>query len=125
MKKLMMALLVGMLLCPMAMDAKQYVIKQGADFPKIPKRSPALFDVTASVDSQTGYLYVSANNDITGLTITISQGSIVYEDATISLSAGQTYTTSMADYDEGDYTLTLENSDGDTIGLYTITVEDD
>jgi hypothetical protein len=49
---------------------------------------------------------------------------VTYIDTTVALGAGQSYTDSLAGYDEGTYILTLSTSDG-IIAQYEITVEDD
>lgn len=124
-KKTLMALLLGLFMCPSSMDAKVYKVTHVESNPDSKPRTPSLYQIGVYVDAQSGDIVISPNYDITGLTVTIAQNSAVYEQTTVSLAAGQAYTTSVADYDEGDYTLTLTNSDGDVISQYTITVEED
>lgn len=125
MKKIFFLLLVGLALCPTTMDAKRYRANSVAEIPGHRPKAPALYHIGVDVDAQTGDIVICPNYDIVGLAVTIEQNGTVYEETTVSLSAGSYYATSVADYDEGDYTLTLTNSDGDVIGQYTITVEDD
>jgi hypothetical protein len=76
------------------------------------------------VDETSGDLYVMPNYDLTGLTITLTGGGATYINTTVSLTAGQSYTDTLAGYDEGTYILTLSTADG-VIAQYEITVEAD
>lgn len=125
MKKFVIALIVGMFLCSINMDAGIYRVKHGSDNPHPRPWAPALYQIGVYVDSETGDLYICPNYDISDLNITIAQGGVVYEQTTVSLSAGQAYETSVAGYDEAEYTLTLTDGSGNVIDQYIITVEDD
>lgn len=120
----MIALLVGMLICPMAMQAKVYIVKHGNENPNPRPRSLDQSVVCVSVNYWTGDLYVSSNDNITGMCMTITQNGICYDVDYFSLSVGQTYTSSLANYDVGEYLLTLENSSHQVIGQYLITIMD-
>ena len=125
MKKLLITLVMGMLLCPATVDAKYYKVKHGNNYEGQVIRTPALYRIGVSVDSESGDLYVCPNYDITWLEISITGNGVTYLDTTVSLAAGQVYTDCLDYLDEGTYTLTLSNSDGNVIAQYEITVEDD
>lgn len=124
MKRLMIALLVGLLMCPAYMDAKIYRVRHAEDNPNPKPRVPALYQIGVDIDSESGDLYVTPNYDLTGLTITLTGNGATYINTTVSLTAGQSYTDTLAGYDEGTYILTLSTADG-VIAQYEITVEAD
>lgn len=124
MKKLMFTLLIGLFLSPLQIFADHYPYDELKPFPPPPPRSPTLYQVAFDLDYYTGDLYICPNYDITGLTITLTGNGGTYINTTVSLSAGQSYTDSLAGYDEGTYILTLSTANG-VIAQYQITVEDD
>lgn len=85
---------------------------------------PAFHPVIASIDAETGELYVLFNSDMLSVEISISQNSIVYEDDTMSVISGQTVIYQLGSYDTGEYTLCIEN-DGNIIAQYTIVITED
>ena len=124
MKKLMIALLLGMLMCPVAMNAKQYKVKHRSGM-GIPPRSLDTYCINVSINSWTGDLYISSNYNISGMCMMITQNGVCYDVTNLSLTVGQTYTTSVASYDVGEYLLTFENSSNQVIDQYIITITDD
>ena len=124
MKRLMIVLLVGLLMCPVYMDAKIYRVRHSEENPNPKPRVPTLYQIGVYIDSESGDLYVTPNYDITGLTITLTGNGVTYINTTVSLSAGQSYTDTLAGYDQGTYILTLSTADG-VIAQYEITVEPD
>ena len=121
MKKLMFTLLMGLSLSPLQIFADHYPYDELKPFPNPPLRSPALYQVAFDLDYYTGDLSVYAENDITGLTITLTGNGVTYINTTVALNAGQSYTDSLAGYAEGTYILTLSTADG-VIAQYEITV---
>ena len=73
------------------------------------------------MDYYTGALSITPNYNVTGLNITRERNGVTYLNDTVSLTAGQSYTDSLAGYDAGVYILTLSTSDG-VIDQYAITV---
>lgn len=124
MKKLLLVLLMGLFLSPLQIFADHYPYDKLKPFPKPPLKSPAVLLVTFDLDYYTGDMAVYAMNDLTGLTITLTGGGAMYINTTVSLTAGQSYTDTLAGYDEGTYILTLSTADG-VIAQYEITVEAD
>lgn len=124
MKKVLLSLLMGLVLSPLQVFADHYQYEELQPLPKPPARSPALYQVAFDLDYNTGDLTICPNYDITGLTITLTGNGVVYINTTVSLSAGQSYTDTLAGYDEGTYILTLSTSTG-IIAQYEITVEPD
>lgn len=124
MKKLLFTLLMGLFLSPLQVFADHYDYDKLMPFPNPPLKSPALYQVAFDLDYYTGDLYICPNYDITGLTITLTGNGVTYINTTVSLNAGQSYTDSLAGYDEGTYILTISTADG-VIAQYQITVEDD
>lgn len=123
MKKLVLLLLAGLLLAPLEMFADKYNCKKvGAATP--PPRSPELLVINLYLDEDTGDLVITPNYAVTGLNITITGNGVTYLDTTVALTAGQSYTDSLAGYSIGTYILTLSTADG-VVAQYEITVEPD
>lgn len=123
MKKFVLLLLAGLLLAPSEMFADKYKSKKIASVSR-PVRNPEqlLFDL--SLDEDTGDLVITPNYAVTGLNITITGNGVTYLDTTVALTAGQSYTDSLAGYSIGTYILTLSTADG-VVAQYVITVEPD
>ena len=123
MKKILVVLLMGLLLIPSEVYSKKYFRTRRA-IVEIPIRTPNQSVFYVYVDSDTGDLVVSPNNDITGLNIMITGNGVTYLNTTVSLSAGQSYTDCLDYLSEGTYILTLSTAGG-VIDQYEIAVEDD
>ena len=123
MKKLVLLLLAGLLLAPSEMFADKYNSKNVGSASH-PSRNPEqlLFDLY--LDENTGDLVITPNYAVTGLNITITGNGVTYLDTTVALTAGQSYTDSLAGYSIGTYILTLSTADG-VVAQYEITVEPD
>lgn len=121
MKKFLLSLLMGLFLSPLQIFADHYPYEELPPDPQPPLRSPVVSQVAFNLDYYTGDLSVYAINDITGLTITIVKNGVTYLNTTVALTAGQSYTDSLAGYAEGTYILTLSTADG-VIAQYQITV---
>ena len=121
MKKLMFTLLMGLFLSPLQIFADHYDYDKVMPLPDPPLRNPFVTQIIFNLDYYTGNLSVYAENDITGLTITLTGNGVTYINTTVALNAGQSYTDSLAGYDEGTYILTLSTADG-VIAQYQITV---
>lgn len=111
----------GLFLSPLQIFADHYPYEELPPDPQPPLRSPVVSQVAFNLDYYTGDLSVYAINDITGLTITIVKNGVTYLNTTVALTAGQSYTDSLAGYAEGTYILTLSTADG-VIAQYQITV---
>ena len=123
MKKLVFLLLAGLLLAPSEMFADKYNCKKLASGTP-PPRSPIEYVLNLYLDEDTGDFAITPNYDITGLNITITGNGVTYLDTTVALTAGQSYTDSLAGYSIGTYILTLSTNDG-VVDQYVITVEPD
>ena len=121
MKKLLFTLLMGLFLSPVQMFAEYYEYDEMMPLPKPPVKSPDLNAVAFNLDYYTGALSITPNYNVTGLNITLERNGVTYINDTVSLTAGQSYTDSLAGYDAGVYILTLSTSDG-VIDQYAITV---
>lgn len=125
MKKLLFTILMGLFLSPSQIFADYYDYDKVMPLPDPPLRNPALYQVDFDLDYYTGDFSVYAVNDITGLNITIVGNGITYLNTTVALNAGQSYTDSMAGYNQGTYLLTLSTAADGIIAQYEITVEPD
>ena len=123
MKKLVLLLLAGLLLAPSEMFADKYNSKYVGSASR-PGRSQNQNLIYLYLDENTGDLAITPNYDITGLDITITGNGVTYLDTTVALTAGQSYTDSLAGYSVGTYLLTLSTADG-VVAQYVITVEPD
>jgi hypothetical protein len=124
MKKVIVILLMGIIGVPSTSFAKSYDLEVMENLPGIPIKMPSLYNIGVYLDSETGYLAITPNNNITGLNITITGNGMTYLNTTVSLSTGQSYTDCLDYLSAGTYILTLSTADG-VIDQYEITVEDD
>ena len=124
MKKLFVALLMGLVLCPLHMDARFYKVRHFSENTNPPTKSPTVYSIGVYVDSETGNLCICPDSSITGLQITLVSNGVTYLNTTVSLSAGQSYTDCLDYLPVGTYILTLSTADG-VIDQYEITVEPD
>ena len=123
MKKLVLLLLAGLLLAPSEMFADKYNSKRVVPASR-PGRDLNQNSVDLYLDEITGDLVITPNYAVTGLNITITGNGVTYLDTTVALTAGQSYTDSLAGYSIGTYILTLSTADG-VVAQYVITVEPD
>ena len=123
MKKLVLLLLAGLLMTPTEVFAEKYNSKKVAlHSHHVRNPEQLLFDLY--LDEDTGDLVITPNYAVTGLNITITGNGVTYLDTTVALTAGQSYTDSLAGYSIGTYILTLSTADG-VVAQYEITVEPD
>lgn len=123
MKKLVLFLLAGLLLAPLEMFADAYNSKKVLPVSH-PGRGSEQNLIDFYLDENTGDLAITPNYDITGLNITLTGNGVTYLNTTVALTAGQSYTDSLAGYSIGTYILTLSTADG-IIAQYEITVDPD
>lgn len=123
MKKLVLLLLAGLLLTPSEMSADKYNSKQIALQPHHGRNLNQNY-IDLYLDESTGDLVITPNYAVTGLNITITGNGVTYLDTTVALTAGQSYTDTLAGYSVGMYILTLSTADG-VVAQYEITVEPD
>ncbi len=123
MKKLVLLLLAGLLLAPSEMFADKYNSKKVASVSHH-GRNLDQNSIDLYLDENTGDLVITPNNAVTDLNITITGNGVTYLDTTVALTAGQSYTDSLAGYSVGTYLLTLSTADG-VVAQYEITVEPD
>ena len=123
MKKLVLLLLAGLLLAPSEMFADKYNCKKVASATHV-GRCPEQNLINLYLDENTGDLVITPNYAVTDLNITIEGNGVTYLDTTVALTAGQSYTDSLAGYSVGTYLLTLSTADG-VVAQYEITVEPD
>ena len=124
MKKLVIALLMGAMLLPSELFAKNYESEKLMPRPNFPIRTPALFYVSAGIDSETGEFTIWSNYGIDNMHVTITQGNVVLDEFTQAHTAGVPTVYGFDGYDEGEYLLTIEDSNG-VIVQYVITIWDD
>lgn len=124
MKKLLFTLLMGLFMSPLQIYADHYPCKRLMPLPDFPVKGPVGSVIDFDLDYYTGSLAIYANNAISGLNITLERNGVTYINTTVALTAGQSYTDSLAGYDEGTYILTLSTANG-IIAQYQITVEVD
>lgn len=121
MKKVLFSLLMVILLVPSLSFADYYEYDKMKSLPNFPVKGPVTYQIAFDLDYYSGDMEITPNYDISGLNITIEREGVAYINATVSLTSGQSYTNSLAGYEEGTYILTLSNSDG-VIDQYEITV---
>ena len=105
-------------------DKKIYVDHDTTSDPSGPKRGSETDIVTISVNEGNCELYVTCNDNVSGLHVTLTRNGITYEEDTVNAVNGQTLTYYLDGYDYGVYELTIEV--GNTIiSIYTVTIMDD
>lgn len=104
-------------------EKKIYVDHNTTSDPTGPKRGETDI-VTISVDEENCELYVTCNDNLPGLHVTLTQNSITYEDDTVNAVTGQTLTYYLDDYADGVYELTIDVG-GTVVSIYTVTIIDD
>lgn len=122
MKKVLFTLLMGLFLSPLHVFADHYPYDQLYPDPQPPARSPIVSQIAFDLNYHTGDLSITPNYDISVLNITLERNGVTYINTTVALTAGQSYTDSLASYDEGTYILTLSTANG-IIAQYQIIVE--
>ena len=124
MRKLLIALLMGAMLLPSELSAKNYESEKLMPLPNFPVMAPARFYVSAGINSETGEFTIWSNYDIDSMHVTITQGNVVLDEFTQAQTAGVPTVYGFDGYDEGEYLLTIEDSNG-VIVQYVITIWDD
>lgn len=123
MKKTIVFLLMGVMLWPIAMDAKQYKTRKMNDVEDFTKTSTSAY-VEVNLDEITGVLTICYLGNAGSMEVTISQNGVPIENDVIAVSNGQTVIYNLSGYAFGDYLLTIETADG-TITQYILSVIDD
>lgn len=121
MKKSILSLLMGLLLSPLQMYADYYEYDKLMPLPNPPVKGPTTSQIALYLDYYSGSLSLTPNYNTIGLKITLERNGVYYLSTTVSLNAGQSYTDTLAGYDEGVYILTLSSCDG-VIDQYEITI---
>lgn len=123
MKRFIVLLFMGMILFPTVLNAKKYRTNIYADTGQNPIRD---FVVRVGVDlnETTGLLTLCCMGNVGTLTVTISQGSTIYEYDSMSVIDGQLIYYNLSSYAIGTYLLTLQLENG-TIDQYELHVLDD
>lgn len=123
MKKTIVFLLMGVMLWPIAMDAKQYKTRKMNDVEDFTKTSTSAY-VEVNLDEITGVLTICYLGNAGSMEVTISQNGVPIENDVIAVSNGQTVIYNLSGYAFGDYLLTIETADG-AITQYILSVIDD
>lgn len=123
MKKIVIVFLAAMLMVPTGVYSKKYWRQRHANI-EMPIRKQVMSDVSASIDEETGELFVVSNTNISNLNISLTSNGITYLNTTTSLDSGEFYSDSLDNLDEGTYILTLSTKDR-VICQYEIIVEED
>ena len=122
MKKLLILIFAGMLLCvPNDLVAKKY--KKHVTEQPLPTRMPVVNTITISVDEMTGEVSMYFGYAIEELTISLVKNGVTLDSLEISVVQGETVEYQLESYDVGEYTLVLETPEG-TLVTCGITIED-
>lgn len=123
MKRIMIAIMAGLLIgsSPIDVLAKRY--KKTPLVTPIYPQMPSAHPITISVDEETGEVTMCFSYAIEDLTISLKQNGVTLDSFDTSVDQGETVLYELEDYDAGDYTLVLETADG-VIKTYYITIED-
>ena len=135
MRKIIFILLAGiMLLIPKSFCAKTYSLANvsnsvDSDPPRPSTRPhhplmPAFNPIVVSINEDSGNLYILFNRSIENVHISIlGNGAIIDEDSD-SVMAGQTIIFNLGNYEEGQYTLTIE-SNNEVLSQYIIFIDEE
>jgi len=124
MKKFIIALLMGLFLFPLGIDAKKYKIKKADQSFELPIKSQVQDQIGVNVNTHTGDLFICPNYSITGLQVRISAYGVTFMNITLSLDAWEVYTDNISFLAAGTYTMTLSTVN-EIIDEYDVIVEDD
>ena len=124
MKKSLIMLLMGLFLLPSGSFADNYETDQIPSHNGFPAKTPAMYYVSAWIDSETGEFSIYANYDIACLYVTIEQNNVVLDSFSQPLYNGVPATYNFASYNTGEYIVTLSSADG-TLAQYRVTVTKD
>jgi len=124
MKKVLFMLLMGLFLLPSGSFAENYETEQIPPQNGIPFKTPALYYVSAWINSETGVFSILANYDIPCLYVTIEQNGVVLDSFSQALYNGVPATYNFAGYSIGDYIVTLSTADG-ILTRYRVSVLED
>lgn len=105
-------------------EKKIYIENQTGSDPSGPRRDSGTSIVTIGVDEENCELYVTCNDSLSGLHVTLTANGITYEEDMLNAVMGQTLTYYLDSYNSGIYELTIEVG-GDTIAAFNVTIMDD
>ncbi len=114
----------GLFLLPSESFADHYESDKLTPHNNFPVKTPAMYYVNASIDSETGVFSILANYDIACLYVTIEQNGVVLDSFSQPLYNGIPAIYNFAGYSTGEYIVTLSTVDG-MIAQYLVTVEED
>ena len=114
----------GLFLLPSELFADYYESDKVPPQNGIPLKSPAMYYVSAWIDSGTGEFSIYANYDIACLYVTIEQNNVVLDSFSQPLYNGVPATYNFASYNTGEYIVTLSTVDG-TLAQYRVKVVKD
>ena len=123
MRKIAILVFMGLLFFPIITTAKSFRKEKVTHLQQFPVRD---FVVRVGVDlnETTGLLTLCCMGNVGTLTVTISQGSTIYEYDSMSVIDGQLIYYNLSSYAIGTYLLTLQLENG-TIDQYELHVLDD
>lgn len=128
MKKIILTFISCLMLACIPMSSyaekKIYVDHDTTSDPSGPKRGPETDIVTISVNEGDCELYVTCNDNVSGLHVTLARNGITYEEDMVNAVNGQTFVYYLSGYDNGAYELTIEEG-GTVVSIYTVTIMDD
>lgn len=135
MKKIIYVLLAGiMLLIPEVSYAKTYSLANVSNSvdPDMPRPStrphhplmPAFNPIVVSINEDLGNLYILFNRSIEEVHISISGNGTIIDENCKSVMAGQTVIFNLGNYEEGQYTLTIESND-EVLSQYIIFIDEE
>ena len=104
-------------------EKKIHVDHDTTSDPSGPKRGPETDVLTIGVDEENCVLYITCNDNVSGLHVTLSRNSVTYEEDTLNAVSGQTITYYLGGYDNGAYCLTIEA--GNAVSTYIVTIFDE
>lgn len=114
----------GLFLLPSESFADDYETEQIPDQNGFPLKSPAMYHISAWINSETGVFSIMSNYDISCLYVTIEQNNVVLDSFSQPLYNGVPAIYNFAGYSTGEYIVTLSTADG-MIAQYRVTVVED
>lgn len=128
MKRIIIALISCLVLACMPFTSfaqkKIYIGNSTSSRPSGPKRGPVLDFLTIEVNQDSCQLCITFSDDVPDCVLTLTKNGETYEENGLDAVSSHTIIYDLANYDIGEYDLTIE-VDGTIIAIFTVIIEEE